>query len=226
MSDSTTEPRTHKSMREESDRRIMAAAIEAFADRGYHRTSLNQIAAEAGFTAPLISKRYGSKAGLARAVFQRILGRLTPLGTERSPDGGWIDPDRSARAQLDDFVVRYLQDAIDEPTRLRALYVLIGESLGGMDELDDEVATVNRVFRDHIADYVGLGQRQGEFRADIDRDQAALIIVGTLRGVVTQVLAEPDAQDPRALTVELRRCVLAPLLRDGELPGDEHRTTE
>ena len=153
-STANTPARTHKSMRAESDARIISAAIEAFADRGYHRTTLNQIGAEAGFTGALISNRYGSKAGLARAVFMHILGRLTPVGAEGERARSYIDENRSARAQFDDFIARYMQDAVGEPRRLRALYVLIGESLGGMDEIDDEVAEVNRVFRGHIAGYV------------------------------------------------------------------------
>ncbi len=217
MTGSSASPRTHKAMRAESDRRIIAAAIDAFADRGYHRTTLAQIGSAAGFTAPLISRRYGSKAGLAREVFAHILRRLTPMGSEGGDEVGgdrWVDPDVSAQAQLNSFVRRYLRDADEEPTRLRALYVLLGEALGGMDELDDEVAVVNQVFRAHIAGYVRLGQQQREFRADLDADQAAVVIVGTLRGVVTQLFAEPDVHDIGALTVELQRAVILPLLKE------------
>ena len=208
-------PRTHKSMRAESDERIIAAAIEAFADRGYHRTTLKQIGEAAGYTGTLISRRYGSKAALARVVFAHILRRLTPVGEEERPES-WVDPDVSARRQLDSFVRRYLRDAADEPARLRALYVLIGESLGGMDEIDDEVAHVNTVFRDHLASYVSLGQQQREFRSDLDADLVAMIIVGALRGVVTQILAEPGQFDLDALTVELRRQIISPLLSDSD----------
>lgn len=205
-------PRTHKSMRAESDARIIAAAIEAFADRGYHRTTLKQIGEAAGYTGTLISRRYGSKAALARIVFAHILGRLTPVG-EGDP-AVLVDPDISARRQLDSFVRRYLQDAADEPARLRALYVLIGESLGGMDEIDDEVAHVNTVFRDHLAAYVSLGQQQREFRPDLDAELVAVIIVGALRGVVMQILAEAGHFDLDALAVELRRQIIVPLLPD------------
>lgn len=222
MTDTATVPRTHASMRAASDRRIITAAIEAFADRGYHRTTLKQIGEAAGYTGTLISRRYGSKAALARVVFTHILGRLTPVGDEEQPDS-WVLPDVSARRQLDSFVRRYLRDAADEPARLRALYVLIGESLGGMGEIDDEVAHVNRVFRDHLAAYVSLGQHQGEFRPDLDADQVAVIIVGTLRGVVTQILAEPGRFDLDALTVELRRQIIVPLLPDAA--DDQTSTT-
>lgn len=216
MSDPATAPRTHKAMRAESDARIIGAAIEAFADQGYHRTTLGQIGKAAGYTGPLISRRYGSKAGLARVVFAHILQRLTPLGTDATDSEAWIDNSISARRQLDGFIRSYLRDAAEEPTRLRALYVLIGESLGGMDEIDDEVANVNSVFRGHIASYVALGQQQHEFRADLDPARTAVVIVGALRGVVTQVLAAPAEHDPTRLVDELRRHLVVPLLRDPE----------
>jgi len=99
--------------------------------------------------------------------------------------------------------------------------VLLGESLGGMDELDDEVAMVNRVFRDHLAGYVSLGQRRREFRSELDPGHAAVLIVGMLRGVVTQILAEPGRHDVSALTVELQRAVMAPLRRDVDAVTEE-----
>jgi AcrR family transcriptional regulator len=202
-------------MRAESDARIIAAAIEAFAERGYHRTTLAQIGQAAGYTGALISRRYGSKADLTRAVFAHILQRFTPLeaedGTTRQ-----VDPDTSARHQLEDFIADYLQDAVDAPTRVRAMYVLLGESLGGMNELTAEIAHVNQVFRDYIASCVRLGQQQREFRSDLHPDQTAVIVAGTLRGVVTQLLAEPDAFDPVGLAIELRRSSILPLLATDE----------
>jgi len=223
MGEPAATPRTHKAMRAESDGRIIAAAIEAFADRGYHRTTLGQIGKAAGYSGPLISRRYGSKAGLARVVFAHILQRLTPLGTDPTDREAWVDESVSARRQLDGFIRSYLRDAAEEPTRLRALYVLIGEALGGMDEIDDEVAHVNRVFREHIASYVALGQQQHEFRADLDPARTAVVIVGALRGVVTQVLAEPADHDPTRLIDELRRHLVVPLLRD---PQNENTDLE
>ena len=214
MTDSTAAPRTHRAMREESDRRIIEAAIEAFADRGYHRTTLNQIGRSAGFTGALISTRYGSKAGLVREVLLHILGRLTPIDWDPASGETWIDPERGGAEQLGEFVDAYIADAVDQPTRLRALYVLIGESLGGMDEIDGEVALVNRVFRDHVAAHIRLGQSRREFRSEIDPDDAAVLIVGTLRGVVTQLLMEPDSLDPAVVAGELRRGVIMPLVRD------------
>lgn len=58
-----------------------------------------------------------------------------------------------------------------------------------------------------------LGQAQGEFRAEVDAGLAAVVIVGTLRGVVTQILAEPGEHDVAGLTTELQRAVTLPLLR-------------
>jgi len=109
-------------------------------------------------------------------VLAQILRRLTPIGDDEVRGLHLVDQDTSARRQLDGFVRSYMRDAAAEPTRLRGLYVLIGESLGGMDEIDDEVANVNAVFRDHIAAYISLGQDQGEFRADLDPDLVAVVV--------------------------------------------------
>lgn len=197
-------------MRAESDRRFIAAAIEAFADRVYHRSTLGQIGEAAGYTGALISRRYGSKAALVRAVFDHILQRFTPTG-QASGSIRQVDPDASARRQLEEFIADYLSDATAEPTRIRAMYVLLGESLGGMNELPTEIAHVNHVFRDYTANCVRLGQQQHEFHPEHDADHAAVGIAGTLRGVVTQLLAEPDHHDIETLTPELQRSLILPL---------------
>lgn len=50
-----------------------------------------------------------------------------------------------------------------------------------------------------------------------------MVLVGTLRGVVTQILLESDTIDPNPLAIELRRSIITPLLhetiRERELTG-------
>lgn len=214
MTTAPRSPRTHVAMRADSDRRIIDAAIGAFAERGYQRTTLNQVGRAAGYTGALVSSRFGSKAGLLAAVVAHILDRLTPEGWQSANGASWIEPGRPAAEQFGEFIDSYVADATEQPTRLRALYVLIGESLGGTADLADQIALVNRTFRNHVASYVRLGQARGEFRKEIDADQAAVLIVGTLRGVATQFLLEERGFLPGPFAIELRRSLIGPLLRD------------
>lgn len=192
MTVSETARRTQEERRNESDARIIAAAIELFASQGYRQTTLIQIGQAAGYTGTLISNRFGSKEKLLRAVLAHILDRFYPeSGNAESGRAGDTEAVPAADAQLLGFISQYLMDVNDRQSRIRALHVIIGEALGGMPQVHDQIVKVNRAFRRHVEGYIVHGIETGTFRADLDPTEAAVIIVGLLRGVTMQALAEP-----------------------------------
>lgn len=197
--------RTQQDRREESDARIIAAAIELFAERGYQGTSLIQVGAAAGYTGALISSRFGSKQGLLQAVMAHVLDRfrLDEQTARMTPDG------RPADALMREFIAAYMHDVAARQSRMRALHVIVGEALGGLTEIHAEVVNVNHVFRRRVAAYVAYGVETGAFRKDMDIDQAAILIVGLLRGVTSQFLAEPNDVDLDDIVPALQAAALA-----------------
>jgi AcrR family transcriptional regulator len=55
---------------------ILAAAAEAFADRGFADTSMDDVAAAAGITRLIVYRHFGSKEDLYTAVLQHVRRRL------------------------------------------------------------------------------------------------------------------------------------------------------
>lgn len=55
---------------------MLAAAEQAFAERGFHAASVDAIAEASGITKPMIYAYFGSKEGLYRACMQRARARL------------------------------------------------------------------------------------------------------------------------------------------------------
>lgn len=200
MAVAALERRTHKERRADSDRRILQAAIELFAGKGYQRTTLVQIGELAGCTGTLISNRYGSKEGLLRAVLVHILNRLESSGDAAAPSRPSITPetDTPAPELLSTFVQAYFDDIVQSESRIRALYVIIGEALGSLPEIQDDVVKVNIVFRRAIEEIVSYGIARGDFPDHQSPQVTATLIVGLLRGVTQQILAEPD-MDVRSL---------------------------
>jgi AcrR family transcriptional regulator len=66
----------------ERRRRILDAAAEAFADRGYHTTSVGEVADAAGITKPVIYDHFPSKRDLFVAVLEQAREELISLGVE------------------------------------------------------------------------------------------------------------------------------------------------
>lgn len=186
----TARPRKNPERRQESSQRIIEAATELFAEKGYQRTTLIEIGRRAGCTGTLVSNRFGSKERVLRAVLAHILNRfetdeaLRPPAKERDR--------RPASAQLEAFVATYLKDVAAHGTRIRALYVLMGEGLGSLPEIGEEIAHVNQVFRAEIMSYLTLGMDRGELPSSLDPAILAALIIGLLRGVALQILAEPQ----------------------------------
>jgi AcrR family transcriptional regulator len=69
---------TRKESREETRRRLVAAAIELFAQSGVAATSLNAVAEHAGFSRGAVHGNYASKDELAAAVAESVVGELGP----------------------------------------------------------------------------------------------------------------------------------------------------
>ncbi len=203
MTRSTKTRRSNKERRQDSDQRIINAALELFAAQGYLRTTLIQIGNIAGYTGTLVSNRFKSKEGLLRAVLAHIMQRF-----EDAPEKQGF---KSAQAQMSDFLELYLKDVADREDRIRALHVIIGEALGAIPEIRDEVISVYTIFRGRVAGLVQAGIESGDYKADTDPDQASIIIVGMLRGITMQYLADPKAVDPKAMIPVVQRNVLAGL---------------
>lgn len=67
--------------------RILAAATRRFAEQGYSSTGIREVAEEARVSLPLLSRYFGSKAGLFEAVLRAALASTSYLDTPRGRFG-------------------------------------------------------------------------------------------------------------------------------------------
>jgi AcrR family transcriptional regulator len=205
--DSGAEPsaprRTQAERSAVSEQRILRAAAKLIARQGYTKTTLAQIGEEAGYTAGLVSHRFGSKLGLLRRLVERIRSRFYQDQLEQALG------DATGLEALSSAVETYLNELLVREERIRVLYVLMGEALGPVPELRPVFADLNQGFRAMAERWIESGVAAGEIRADVDRRMEATLFVGALRGVATQWLTDPgcfDLEEAReALKDDLRR---------------------
>jgi AcrR family transcriptional regulator len=185
---------------------IRAVAARQFADRGYHRTRLHEIAREVGIQKASIFHHYASKEAIYRAVIEDGHGQVESiirraLGTE----GGWLE---RARTLLDAYVD--LVWAHPEQTK-----ILLRQSLGdapdawnGGTDSDRLVGMVTSFLRD--------GQRAGAF-APMDGTSLVLGVIGmvTFFSTSAPVVAPPwrVALPPEDHLARLRSHVTTVVLR-------------
>lgn len=193
MSDAPPKRRTQQERKAESERAVILAALNLFARQGYMRTTLNEIGKAAGYTGGLVSHRFGSKEGLLQAVLKHIRTRFLDdqLGSAITMD--------SAEESLRNYIEIYISEVTVREGRVRALYVIMGEALGAVPEIRKDIAELNEHTRNHLAGIIQRGMASSEFRNDANPDTSALLLMGTLRGVVLQYLADPQAVNVKAV---------------------------
>ncbi len=193
-----------------ANRRMIRAAIRLIARQGSTRTTLAQVGKEAGYTGGLVSHHFGSKEGLARALVERAAGRFYQdqlLAATRGKSG--LD---ALCAAMD----TYLDELVVREEYMRALYVLMGEALGPVAEINEVFAELNRGFRRSARAWIRGGMETEEIRSDLDPDAEAAVFVGMLRGVATQWMAEPRCFDLDAVRESLKDALRRHLTARGE----------
>lgn len=146
---------------------ILAAAARSFADRGYHRTSLHEVAEEVGIQKASIFHHFASKEALYRAVSEEGRGQgeaivRAALGGE----GGWSE---RVHALLDAYVA--LVAAHPEQTK-----ILLRQSLGDAPEDYDGGSDSDRLLR-VVSAFLDAGRRAGAF-APCDATSLVLGVMG------------------------------------------------
>ncbi len=201
--------RTQEERKAESERRIIRAAIELFATQGYLKTTMNQVGEAAGYTGGLVSHRFGSKEGLLKAAILRISNRF--LEDQLRPAVEASSAEEAVRSMIE----IYLKEVTIRQSRIRALYVIMGEALGAVPEVQEDIAALNDGFRSRLATMVRRGIDNGEFAAGVDPEAAGILILGLLRGVTMQALADPDAIDIDRMIPLVQASALAGLTAPG-----------
>jgi AcrR family transcriptional regulator len=150
---------TRAEQRRNTQERIVAAARKLFAERGYERTTIRAIAAEAGTDAGLLMRYYGSKADLfAVAVGNELADDETLSGD---------------RAQIAAALVESLAAKLsDEPVGLLAMLQTLQSGPGASGEIRAMMADQHR----QIA--AALPHPDADLRAGL----VAAITIGTVLG--------------------------------------------
>jgi AcrR family transcriptional regulator len=161
------------SRREALVERILDAALELFAERGYHGTSVPSVMDRAGVGGGSLYRLFESKEVLVNAVFREAKGRL-----ERALSDG-MDPELPPRALFDELWARLTAFARAEPLRFRFLELQDHAPYldGGSRQLELAVLAPMLLA---CMDF----QRRGVFRADVEAPTIMAFVWGAFVGLV------------------------------------------
>lgn len=181
--------RTQAERRAEAERRMLQAAVRILAEKGFAALTLNEVGEAAGYSRGLPAHYFGRKDELLSAVGRYIVSRFSK-GLRRPRN----EPPLQGLAAILRTADYYLASVGQDPVTMRALLVILTETTSHPD-LFPALVELNRASVDGFAEQIRIGQQQGEIGQEIDPDSHAVLILGQLRGIVTQWLIDRSAVD-------------------------------
>jgi len=181
---------------EATRRRLLVAAAQLIAERGWGEVTTRDVAERAGVNAALVHYHFGSMDSLLReAAMARLEPELAAAMAPLTEDRRLEDALTEAVTGLDRF------DLASQPGILAAEVLLRAtrdQALAGT------MGNAIRAFREALADRLRADAAQGEIRGDVSPEVMAVIIGATLDGLLLQRMADPEV-DPAEVAAGLYR---------------------
>ena len=177
--------RTQTQRRAEAERRLLHGALATVARTGTVRLTLAEVGAAAGYSRGLATHRFGNKAGLLRALVQ-LIGNRFAAQLQAAP---------KCRPGLDAIcgnIGVYFGRTDRHWTTTRALLVMMTEGFMDGAGLQADMAAYNRQALVFFETQIRAGIAQGEIHPDLHPAATAVLLLGTLRGVMLQWLLDPS----------------------------------
>jgi TetR/AcrR family fatty acid metabolism transcriptional regulator len=195
---------------------ILDAAIQVFAQRGYHGSRVSDIAREAGIAYGLVYHYFRNKEEILRSIFEeRWSGFLEAVeAIAASPT--------SVEDKLVSVAGLILNAYRLRPAWVKVLVLEIQRSSRVTDPA--QIRAVGRFFQ-LVARILRSGQEAGELRRDLDPDVACTVFIGALELVITslvlQVVRLETESDAREYYLKVARTVVEICLRGLAARGGE-----
>ena len=143
----------------ESTRRLLDAAIELIAEKGFERTTAIEIGERAGYSRSMVRFRYGSKEALLESLLRN---EYEPLLLAAAPEG--LDGLHRALAALS----RILSAAETQPALLRAFFTVCFEAVGPIEHLRPWLSDWLKRFETEVCSALREGIEDGSVGAHVD----------------------------------------------------------
>ncbi|HUN58036.1 MAG TPA: TetR/AcrR family transcriptional regulator [Candidatus Binataceae bacterium] len=176
---STLEPRGNSSEARSQDSRdeILKAAIRLFASRGFHETSMSEVARAAHVSKALIFWHFKTKEELFMAVLTRL---LEPYVIDFAEESGALD----VKSQILKLIEAYLSFVSDNASSVRFFVAQLLHDEHLADGLVGQVLQLYDGYRALLVDLIARAQARGICVKDFPPDAAVSFLLSTLNGLL------------------------------------------
>jgi AcrR family transcriptional regulator len=178
--------------REEVRRRLLEAAAEVFAEKGYATARLDEIAHRAGFTKGAVYSNFAGKhALLAELIEQHVTTQFAVNSLE-------VRAQNRPERVLEDIAAVYAR-AISERDTWTGLLVEISQQAGHDDEVRAVYRDVRRALRDQLASMLDTSLAEVGLRLLVPAEQVALTLQALRMGLALEHGTDPEQVDEAAI---------------------------
>lgn len=196
----TTTRRTQQQRRDQAESALLHAAAELVVEQGVRSLTLVRVSERAGYSRGLVTHHFGSKQSLLERLAHATQAGFVP-GLDGLPPG----LDRLLRL-IDGYV-----GALGRVGVWNRAFLLLWAEAATASELAPIFRERDEAFRADLREDVAAGLADGTIHPDVVPDEAAIAIVGQLRGIGLQRLLDHEAVDTErlrhAVTEQWRRAL-------------------
>ncbi len=179
--------------RDEVRRRLLDAAADVFARRGYEAARLEEIANAAGFTRGAVYSNFESKHAILAALIDQHARTQLAVGTAEvlalnRPD------------TVDEDLAEVIARRIVEQTTWGHLVVEIAQRAAHDPEVREAYVGVRRALRDELTAGLAASCAQLGLELTVPAEQLALTLQALRMGLALEHGADPEQVDLRAIT--------------------------
>lgn len=178
-------------------RQILDAALKLFAERGYDRTSLSDLAARINVSKGVVSYHFQGKAELGREALRHLLRRYRDFVRTR------LDAKPTARLRLLELPLACIDFVQGDPMQYLVYLDTLG-SFGTARERQEFMARALAGMRRLITDLISAAQTEGSV-AKFPPGPLADLIQASVDGLTEQAALDPSAVDLEASKALLGR---------------------
>jgi AcrR family transcriptional regulator len=181
-----TERLTRKQRQEHTRSRLLESAGRVFARRGLAHASVDEVAADAGFTKGAVYANFGSKEELFLEMLDaKFAQRLAEMDRALSTDE---PPEAQARVAGRDFV-----DSLNLDPEWARLFIEAGLHASRDAAFRAKLTAHYAAMRERMAEVLRERARAGGFDPGVPFDQLATMVFAMANGVAFERLVEPDS---------------------------------
>lgn len=171
---------------------ILDAAWNCFAQRGYHQTTMQDIATEAGISAGAIYRYYPSKESVLASIFERNTERYAEILADVQ---GEVEEPLDVLGSVAQAMLATFDDPLFETNTM--MDIEIRPEVIRNKVLRDRNRKQLEFWRSTLTELIGQARDRGELRRDIDIDTFVILAMSAYEGLRAWGLIDPEFLKPR-----------------------------